>query len=290
MTVPSQAAYLYLLVFPEKKVVKVGKANDILNRLATLKRWWGEPDYDASYCVKAEESLVFRLERALHCFLDEFDSPEDSGDGHTELFRMEALPIALRHLELYISNKKPGSYELTKGIPRALAMPKQNSKYDLRAYERFSKRGRLALDSLDDTLRQLRYLHRWVALLLRWQHKIQYQWDVTDDIIFFRARSKQLHLMYSKVLWPALSYHVSGFQGGFHGVNLCSFCSSGDVNQFEISTKLLPDGERRPDVLELLLAQAVQWINVLPRRSAAAFEEIPRLNISLHDFFEKQDA
>jgi hypothetical protein len=287
---PSQVAYLYLLVFPAKNVVKVGKAIDILNRLATLKRWWGEPDYDASYCVKAEESLVFRLERALHCFLDEFDAAENSGDGRTELFRVEALPIALRHLELYISSKKPGSYELTKGIPRVVAMPKQNMTRDLRNYKRFSKHGRLALSSLDSTLRKLRYLHRLVALLIRWQHKIQYQWDVIDGKIIFRVRGKWRQAMDSQALWSAFSYHNSGFRGEYHAINLCEGSGSGEVIQFEINSQLLADEERRPDVLQSLLKQAVRWVEELPRRSVATVDEIPLLNISLRDFFEQPDA
>jgi hypothetical protein len=287
---PSRVAYLYLLVFPAKKVVKVGKAVDILNRLATLKRWWGEPDYDASYSVKAEESLVFRLERALHCFLDEFDAAENSGDGRTELFRVEALPIALRHLELYISSKQPGNYQLTKGIPRAVAMPVQNSARDTRTYKRYTKQGRLALDSLDRTLRKLRYLHRLVGLLIRWQHKIQYQWDPIDDQIIFRARGRWCRAMDSPALWSAFSYQVSGFRGGYHAINLCEACGSDDVIQFKINTQLLADGERRPDVLQSLLTQAAQWVEELPRRSVAAVNEIPLLTISLRDFFEQLDA
>jgi len=286
---PSKVAYLYLLIFPTKKVVKVGKAVDIHNRLAALKRSWGEPDYDGSYCVQAEESLVFRLERALHCFLDEFDAAEDCGDGHTELFRMEALPIALQHLELYIGSKKPGSYQLTKGIPRAVDIPAHTPTRSTRAYQRFATQGRLALGSLDATMRKLRYLHRLVALLIRWQHKIPYQWEVVEGKIIFRARGRCCRVIDSPALWSAFSYHMAGFRGGYYAINLCEGSGSGDVIQLEIKAQMLADAERRPPVLQELLLQAVQWFQELPRRSAATVEDIPILNFSLRDVLEQTD-
>lgn len=101
--------------------------------------------------------MVFRLERALHYLLDEFDASESAGDGRTELFQLDALPVALQHLNLYIGSKEPGSFQLMKGIPQPTVV-KHKPTNVARAYRRFRERGHRALDSLDSTLHKLRYL------------------------------------------------------------------------------------------------------------------------------------
>ena len=41
-------SHLYLLIFPSNKMIKVGKANNIYNRIQSLSRYWGEVDYEHS--------------------------------------------------------------------------------------------------------------------------------------------------------------------------------------------------------------------------------------------------
>ncbi len=54
-------SFLYLLLFPAKKMMKVGKANNIYNRIQSLKRVWGDVDYAHSYRIALPQSEVFKL-------------------------------------------------------------------------------------------------------------------------------------------------------------------------------------------------------------------------------------
>ncbi len=284
---PKQLAHLYLLVFPLKNVVKVGKANDIQSRLSALKRWWGEPDFDASYYMAAEESKVRRIEKALHCFLDKYEAAEEVGDGRTELFQLDALPIALQHLEMYNAGRPEGSYQVVKGIPTVLSGPKlKHSKADI-AYQRFRKKGGRMLASLEGCIENLKYLERIVALLLKWQHRIPYQWERIDDQVFFRMCGQPRKVANSIRLWQSFSYRFEDFGRGFHGINLCSTTGEDDVIQFEINLGLLLKRDQHPDLLEQLLLQASTWIDELPQRSAAVVEDIPILKVSFSDFSDQ---
>lgn len=58
-------SHLYLLVFPEPGMIKVGKADVVHERIRTLRRFWGEVDYEASYQLASQAEVVFRLEKSL---------------------------------------------------------------------------------------------------------------------------------------------------------------------------------------------------------------------------------
>lgn len=40
---------LYLLIYPELEAFKIGKANNVQDRIKTLSRSWGKINYDGSY-------------------------------------------------------------------------------------------------------------------------------------------------------------------------------------------------------------------------------------------------
>ncbi|WP_325892861.1 GIY-YIG nuclease family protein [Grimontia sp. NTOU-MAR1] len=63
---------LYILIFDDFDAIKIGKADDISNRVNTLKKWWGEPDYAESYALEIDIDKVFLLEKVLHSILKEF--------------------------------------------------------------------------------------------------------------------------------------------------------------------------------------------------------------------------
>lgn len=77
-------SFLYLLLFPAKKMMKVGKANNIYNRIQSLKRVWGDVDYAHSYRIALPQSEVFKLEKMLHFLLAKYQTGIDAGDGYTE--------------------------------------------------------------------------------------------------------------------------------------------------------------------------------------------------------------
>lgn len=280
-----QNKHLYLIVFPEKNVVKVGKAIDIWQRLGSLRQWWGEPDLAGSYFIEASEDIVGRLEKALHCFLVGYSAAAEEGDGRTELFRMDALPVALQLLELHIAGAPAAGYALVKGIPRSvekapaasLALTKD------RVLERFRTRSELMLDSLDATATNLRYLRRLVLLLRRWAHRIQFQWDRYDGgvLLRFRGNPALLRALESPKIWDTLGFTLHDSRGHFHGIGLLrSRQSSEGVIQFDIGFAGLAPNYADPDALVLLLRDVMQWMDVLPLQSSAVTQDIPILSFN----------
>jgi hypothetical protein len=99
----TKLASLYVLIFPECGLLKVGKANNVYARCQQLKHYWGDPDYDESLVLVAPEKTVFRLEKALHLLLTKnYAADALEGDGHTEMFRMDALGLVLPTIDLFV--------------------------------------------------------------------------------------------------------------------------------------------------------------------------------------------
>lgn len=111
-----QPSTLYFLVFPDHRLLKVGKANNLTPRLAQLQTVWGKADYSESVAVKVPKGAVFGLESLIHFHLKESRSGPAYGDGHTEMFCVESLPIALEHLS-QITQNWPVQPVTTKGVP-----------------------------------------------------------------------------------------------------------------------------------------------------------------------------
>jgi len=95
---------LYLMVFQEKKVFKIGKADDIENRMDQLRKYWGSPDFNSSYSVEISTDSVFKLEKALHLMLSDYSEHIGTGDGQTEFFSISALVLVLDYIKLYLSH------------------------------------------------------------------------------------------------------------------------------------------------------------------------------------------
>lgn len=108
---------IYLLVYPKLKAFKIGKADNVFNRADNIKKWWGEPDYNASLSLAIKSESVFNLERSLHFFLGQFSMNYSEGDGKTEFFSLDALSHAIDHINIFVKSNKP-STSLTKGINR----------------------------------------------------------------------------------------------------------------------------------------------------------------------------
>lgn len=93
---------LYILLFPENRAIKIGKANDIYKRSLTLKKYWGVPDYENSYELVAPQSSVFRMEKSLHFLLANSRLAFENGDGKTEMFCLDALDTALKCVQMFV--------------------------------------------------------------------------------------------------------------------------------------------------------------------------------------------
>lgn len=104
---------LYILLYPEKSVLKVGKANNIINRSKSLK-WIGAPDYQASYWLSTDESSIYRIETGFKKFLHKFRVFIGEGDGKSEIYDIACLEKILSHLAIDF-----GREAVKKGIRRS---------------------------------------------------------------------------------------------------------------------------------------------------------------------------
>lgn len=89
-------SYIYALYFTEQKAVKIGKANDLLNRLSDLVSTWGNIDPYRAKAWEIDERLVVGGEQQLHNTYKKYHKQMPEGDGSTEFFE----PVIW---ELYIS-------------------------------------------------------------------------------------------------------------------------------------------------------------------------------------------
>lgn len=114
----AELTHLYILVFPMRGIIKIGKADRVHERIQTLKRWWGEPDYESSYHLSAPADVIFRLEKSLHFLLFQYSVNFEEGDGRTELFSRDALDTALKHIDLFCS-----SGAVTESLVKGILLP-----------------------------------------------------------------------------------------------------------------------------------------------------------------------
>lgn len=110
-----QTASLYVLVYPSQGLMKIGKANNVHVRCKVLKATWGAADYANSYELVTTQEIAFKLETSLHFMLTAHKAEVDEADGHTEMFSLEALDIAVMHIDLFVASSRV-PMQLKKGI------------------------------------------------------------------------------------------------------------------------------------------------------------------------------
>ena len=118
-----RTASLYVLVFPEKKLLKVGKANNVHERGRLLKTSWGAIDYTESYELKAPVTMVFKLEKSLHFLLSNHRADVDCGDGYTEMFELKSLDTVVKHLELFAIPGDSAASNTTSILTKGIVVP-----------------------------------------------------------------------------------------------------------------------------------------------------------------------
>ena len=79
-------SYIYALYFIEQKAVKIGKADDLLNRLSDLVATWGNIDPYRAKAWEIDEQLVIGGEQQLHNKYKKYRKQMPEGDGSTEFF------------------------------------------------------------------------------------------------------------------------------------------------------------------------------------------------------------
>ncbi|GAA6136497.1 hypothetical protein NBRC116583_02440 [Arenicella sp. 4NH20-0111] len=96
---------VYIAVFPDSEVIKIGKADTVFNRARAFK-WIGEMDCEGSYEIEVSNNRVFKLERGLQNMLDEFRVDVGNGTGKTEIFKISCLDKALELIKICERSEK----------------------------------------------------------------------------------------------------------------------------------------------------------------------------------------
>lgn len=86
-------SYIYALYFIEQKAVKIGKADDLLNRLSDLVATWGNIDPYRAKAWEIDEQLVIGGEQQLHNKYKKYQKQMPKADGSTEFFEPEVWKL-----------------------------------------------------------------------------------------------------------------------------------------------------------------------------------------------------
>lgn len=268
---------LYLIIFPDRARLKIGKADDVHVRIQALKRWWGAADYQASYYLEAPLDVVFRLEKSLHFLLAHYAAPEDIGDGKSELFLVDALDIAIKHIDLYCS-AIPGKYILSKGLSLP---PVKASVSRLKAHRhlRLSRRVDVFASNAKAAVDQFQCINRLLVILLRKQTRIAYEYDITDSFIYFRLilEGAALRFAESGAMARYFQFNVHDFTR-WTAINSSNMLREGSIVQFNFRRAGKEGSAEQQILYSYLVNQSEALLNSLPKRSAAAGGPIKILN------------
>lgn len=277
--VKDNLTHLYILVFPEKEVIKIGKADEIHTRIQSLRRWWGEVDYEASYYLSIPTEIVFSLEKSLHFLLGKYSVAFDEGDGRTELFSYRALEIALKHIELFCASGAVGG-ALKKGVllppQRVITLFRKQEKW-----VRYQKKAAEFMTDINKVTAQFDRINRLLVILMRKQAKLAFQYDIVDDQIYFRLRISEeisrnaLNSKMEKIMM-LFSFFIHDFNNGWGMVNCCSASYSDGILQFNVCP--MPSSN---SLVIYFLRQSEFLLKKLPKRSAAATEAIPIIEVGV---------
>jgi hypothetical protein len=272
----ANTSYLYLLVFPQKNIIKIGKADDIHNRIQALRRWWGDVDYDASYQLEATQDTVLRLEKSLHFLLSSHAVSFEQGDGRTELFSYSALETALKHIELYVSSGALTT-QVRKGVIKPV--PKQKISTPRRSWRhaKLLRNTKAMVRSVSAIAEKFGRINRILHILLRKQAKVAFQYDIIEDQIYFRLRLGKNYRDDNVKIMQLFSFKLED-HNGWYGLNCCSVSGLNDVVQYEIRLLSLDQNERWHPLFSYFASQSERLLARLPTRSSAATADLPLLN------------
>ena len=267
-------SHLYLLLFPAKKMIKVGKANNIYNRIQPLRRLWGEVDYVHSYRIVLPQSEVFKLESMLHFLLANYKTDIDAGDGYTELFSIEALEPAIKHIQYAIEHNAINT-QLQQGIEKPQLRPGKSTSYRHRKMKIQKTQSDKMISSLVKVTEQFSRINRLLIILLFKQHRLRYQYDIEDNTVLFRIVDNHTDQHDTFKIMSMFSFYIKDFSST-GGTNYCSEVRSHDtVTQYRV--RLISGDHDANPMVAYLASQSERLFNKLPSRSPLLIEDLPVL-------------
>jgi len=110
-------SYVYLLLSTDGDKFKIGKADDVYSRYSTLKKYWGEIDFNKSMQIRCNKKQVHSLEKTLHFIFDNYNiDMQSNADGHTEWFDSDCFEDATNLLDHLLQHKSHKTVQLIEGI------------------------------------------------------------------------------------------------------------------------------------------------------------------------------
>lgn len=276
---------LYLLLFPAKKMMKVGKANNIYNRIQSLRRSWGEVDYEHSYRIALPQSEVFKLEKMLHFLLAKYQTGIDAGDGYTELFSIEALEPAIKHIH-YVIEHGVINAQLQQGIEKPQLRPGKSTAH---RHRKMKKQSDAMISSLVRVTEQFSRINRLLLILLFKQHRLSYQYDIEDNTVLFRIADNRTDQRDTLKIMRMFSFSIEDFWCT-GGTNYCSgACRKDTITQY--SVQLISGDHNAHPLVAYLASQTEHLFNKLPSRSSLLTEDLPVLESSriLREILHNED-
>lgn len=161
---------VYILLFKDKDYFKIGKSDNVTDRVAKFGCYWGELDYGKSYVLSVPSACVFKIEKALHSLLYDYSVKQQDGDGKTEFFHLDGLPVLKEYVSIYLKHKPNCSFK--EGIK---LKPKVSSRGPLQVDE--SKVLEEESKFLSHFLLKMRFLVKWILFLDSKQSKVQFAYD-----------------------------------------------------------------------------------------------------------------
>ena len=262
---------IYILVFL-KGFVKVGKADDILKRLENLERVWGDVDLVNSYYLSVKKGSVFKVESMLHHLVAAHSTDVGSGDGHTEMFHKDSLPLVMQYLDIYISNSSE-ELKLVKGIKKLKPIKSSKEKRYKTKYEKHLEGSDTVLEVLDFNRNVLRYLSRVVGVLHKNNDKIEYRIVEDKYGYVFIIKDKKLCKVFNsdtgivRDIFDTSTIKSDTYKGGFSRSRIISgmSCNGEDV-AFRVQTNSYGD-----DGIESYIKTTIEgMIKSLPVKSEIA--------------------
>lgn len=261
---------LYILIF-SNRMIKVGKADNVSNRIQALERLWGDVSYEDSYSFSVPKELVFQLEGALHVLLTSYKLDLEGKDGYTEIFDIEALPRVLQYLEL-LQLDFP-ALSVKKGIKRPYVAKKRKNPH---SHYNVIKRNQRKLQELNshrlNMLSAFNMVDRLIFVLLQKQFELEYQYDVLDRNVFLRIKKSHNFKFIKNIFRELHKFYVrsNGTAGLFEVI------IKGDIYECKIYIYANDNGifdsiahERWMESYNLFLT--------LPKRSRLCIEDLPIL-------------
>lgn len=180
------ASNVYVLIFPHLNAVKVGKADNLFNRIQQLNHW-GKPNLDLSFVIKVDRVNVLKFEWAFHLALIPFKKDMPKKDGYTEFFDIKALPEIQKIMNLFRLEK---SIILLDEEKKNISSRKHNKE------SIFRNRVENRIELLNRNLQLMNNLK--MALILVKRKNVYCEYTSKGELI---VRSKYLNLIKKKLLW-----------------------------------------------------------------------------------------